>query len=131
MRLLSKSKSKSCTELLSVLLQARGHENVSHRNGRTEVGLRPTPEVRALRETSVDANETAHLYLEKLEDNQEPLPKPAKARASERNAGIMANSRKGYRRCADSPIVKLAILKELLKIAGYTFFLNYYLSVKA
>ena len=62
------------------LLQARGHENVSDRNGRTEVGLRPTPEVRALRETSVDANEIAHLYLEKLEDNQEPLPKLAKAR---------------------------------------------------
>ena len=51
--------------------------------------------------------------------------------ASERNAGIMANTRKGYRRCADSPTVKLAISKELLKKAGYTFFLDYYLSVKA
>lgn len=50
---------------------------------------------------------------------------------SERNAGIMANTRKGYRRSADSPIVKLAISKDLLKKAGYTFFLDYYLSVKA
>ena len=51
--------------------------------------------------------------------------------ASERNAGIMANTRKGYRRSADSPIVKLAISKDLLKKAGYTFFLDYCLSVKA
>ena len=51
--------------------------------------------------------------------------------ATERNAGIMANTRKGYRRAADSPIVKLAISKELLKKAGYTFFLDYYASVKA
>ena len=50
---------------------------------------------------------------------------------SERNAGRMANTRKGYRRSADSPIVKLAISKENLKKAGYTFFLDYYLSVKA
>jgi len=50
---------------------------------------------------------------------------------TERNAGIMANTRKGYRRAADSPIVKLAISKELLKKAGYTFFLDYYISVQA
>lgn len=51
--------------------------------------------------------------------------------ATERNAGILANTRKGYRRSADSPIVKLAISKEALKKAGYTFFLDYYLSCKA
>ena len=51
--------------------------------------------------------------------------------ASDRNAGIMANTRKGYRKSADIPIVKLAISKELLKIAGCTSFLDYYLSVKA
>lgn len=50
---------------------------------------------------------------------------------TERNAGIMANTRKGYRRSANSPIVKLAISKELLKKAGYPFFLDYYFSVKA
>lgn len=50
---------------------------------------------------------------------------------SERNAGIMANTRKGYRRSADSPIVKLAISKERLKKAGYTFLLDYYLEVTA
>ena len=50
--------------------------------------------------------------------------------ATERNAGIMSNTRKGYRRAADSPIVKLAISKELLKKAGYMFFLDYYTSVK-
>lgn len=50
---------------------------------------------------------------------------------TERNAGIMANTRKGYRRSADSLIVKLAISKENLNRAGYMFFLDYYLSVKA
>nr|WP_233452775.1 group II intron maturase-specific domain-containing protein [Caproicibacter fermentans] len=49
---------------------------------------------------------------------------------TQRNAGIMANTRKGYRRAADSPIVKLAISKERLKKAGYTFFLDCYASVK-
>lgn len=43
---------------------------------------------------------------------------------TERSAGIMANTRKGYRRSADSPIVKLAISRDLLKKAGYTFFLD-------
>ncbi len=47
------------------------------------------------------------------------------------NAIRMANTRKGYRRSADSPIVKLAISKDLLKKAGYTFFLGYYLEVAA
>lgn len=50
---------------------------------------------------------------------------------SRANAIRMANTRKGYRRSADSPIVKLAISKELLKKAGYTFFLDYYLKVTA
>ena len=50
---------------------------------------------------------------------------------SHANAMRMANTRKGYRRSADSPIVKLAISKELLKKAGYTFFLDYYLKVTA
>lgn len=47
------------------------------------------------------------------------------------NAIRMANTRKGYRRIADSPIVKLSISKDLLKKAGYTFFLDYYLVVAA
>ena len=55
----------------------------------------------------------------------------SKLSVTEKNAGRMANTRKGYRRSADSPIVKLAISKENLKKAGYTFFLDYYLSVKA
>ena len=50
---------------------------------------------------------------------------------SHANAIRMANTRKGYRRSADSPIVKLAISKELLKKAGYTFFLDHYLKVTA
>ena len=41
----------------------------------------------------------------------------------------MANTRKGYRRSADSPIVKQAISKERLKEA--TSFLDYYLEVTA
>ena len=43
----------------------------------------------------------------------------------------MANMRKGYWRSADSPIVKLAISKERLKKAGYTFLPDYYLEVTA
>ena len=46
-----------------------------------------------------------------------------------KNAIRMANTRKGYRRSADSPIVKLAISKERLKKAGYTFLLDCYLEV--
>ncbi len=38
---------------------------------------------------------------------------------------------KGYRRSADSPIVKLAISKERLEKAGYTFFFDDYLKVTA
>ena len=48
-----------------------------------------------------------------------------------KNAIRVANTRKGYRRSADSPIVKLAISKERLKKAGYTFLLDYYLEVTA
>ena len=48
-----------------------------------------------------------------------------------KNAIRMANTRKGYRRSADSPIVKLAISKERLKKAGYPFFLDDYLEVTA
>ena len=48
-----------------------------------------------------------------------------------KNAIRVANTRKGYRRSADSPIVKLAISKEKLKKAGYTFLLDYYLEVTA
>ena len=47
------------------------------------------------------------------------------------NAIRMANTRKGYRRSADSPIVKLAILKERLKKAGYPFLLDCYIEVTA
>ncbi len=54
-----------------------------------------------------------------------------KCGASHVNAIRMANTRKGYRRSADSPIVKLAISKERLEKAGYTFFLDYYLKVTA
>lgn len=54
-----------------------------------------------------------------------------KCGTSHANAMRMANTRKGYRRSADSPIVKLAISKERLKKAGYTFFLDYYLKVTA
>lgn len=47
------------------------------------------------------------------------------------NAIRVANTRKGYRRSADSPIVKLAISKERLKKAGYPFLLDCYLEVTA
>ena len=40
------------------------------------------------------------------------------------NATRIANTRKGYRRSADSPIVKLAIIQERLKKANGTFLLD-------
>jgi len=43
----------------------------------------------------------------------------------------MANTGKGYRQSADSPIVKLAISKEQLEKAGCTFFLDDYLKETA
>ncbi len=50
---------------------------------------------------------------------------------SERNAGILANSRKGYWRSASSPILDAALSCERLSKAGFTMFLPYYKSVTA
>ena len=50
---------------------------------------------------------------------------------SERNAGILANSRKGYWRIASSPILDAALSCERLSKAGFTMFLPYYKSVTA
>lgn len=71
----------------------------------------------------MDENNASDVYMKKLKNNREG--------ATELNARKMANTRKGYRRSADSPIVKLAISEELLMKAGYTFFLDYYSSVVA
>jgi hypothetical protein len=40
-----------------------------------------------------------------------------------------ANTRKGYWRTANSPILSTAITNERLKRAGYIFFTDYYLKV--
>ena len=50
---------------------------------------------------------------------------------SDRNAGILANSRKGYWRIASSPILDAALSGERLSKAGFTMFLPYYKSVTA
>jgi len=50
---------------------------------------------------------------------------------SDRNAGILANSRKGYWRIASSPILDAALSCERLSKAGFTMFLPYYKSVTA
>ena len=51
--------------------------------------------------------------------------------ASERNAGRLANSRKGYWRIASSPILNAALSSEKLSKAGFPMFLTYYKSVAA
>ena len=45
---------------------------------------------------------------------------------SYRNAGILANSRKGYWRIAASPILKTALSNLRLEKAGFQFFCSYY-----
>ncbi len=45
---------------------------------------------------------------------------------SNSNAGILACSRKGYWRIADSPIMKTALSNEKLEKAGFQFFYSYY-----
>ena len=45
---------------------------------------------------------------------------------SYRNAGILANSRKGYWRIAASPILKTALSNQRLEKAGFQFFHSYY-----
>lgn len=49
--------------------------------------------------------------------------------ASTRNAGILANTRKGYWRTASSPILNAALSNERLVKAGFQMFLPYYKSV--
>ena len=51
--------------------------------------------------------------------------------ASERNAGRLANSRKGYWRITSSPILNAALSSEKLSKAGFPMFLTYYKSVAA
>lgn len=50
---------------------------------------------------------------------------------STRNAGILANTRKGYWRTASSPILNAALSNERLVKAGFQMFLPYYKSVVA
>lgn len=45
---------------------------------------------------------------------------------SNRNAGILANSRKGYWRIASSPTLKAALSNQRLERAGFQFFYSYY-----
>lgn len=45
---------------------------------------------------------------------------------SNRNAGILANSRKGYWRIASSPILQAALSNQRLEKAGFQFFYSYY-----
>ena len=51
--------------------------------------------------------------------------------ASERNAGILANSRKGYWRIASSPTLNAALSSDRLGKAGFPMFLTYYKSAVA
>ena len=48
---------------------------------------------------------------------------------SHSNAGILANSRKGYWRIANSPILKVALSNQRLEKDGFQFFNSYYKSV--
>ena len=49
----------------------------------------------------------------------------------ERNAGILANTRKGYWRISNSPILNTALSNQRLEKAGFQMFLTYYKSVTA
>ena len=49
--------------------------------------------------------------------------------ASEQNAGILANTRKGYWRISSSPILNSALSIQKLEKAGFQLFLTYYKSV--
>lgn len=48
---------------------------------------------------------------------------------SHSNAGILANSRKGYWRIAGSPILNAALSNERLEKNGFQYFFSYYKSV--
>ena len=50
---------------------------------------------------------------------------------TERNAGILANTRKGYWRIAGSPILNAALTDERLEKGGFQMFYSYYKSVAA
>jgi hypothetical protein len=50
---------------------------------------------------------------------------------SHSNAGILANSRKGYWRIAGSPILQTALSNQRLEKDGFQFFSSYYKSVIA
>ena len=50
---------------------------------------------------------------------------------SHSNAGILANSRKGYWRIAGSPILHAALSNKRLEKAGFQYFFSYYKSVIA
>ena len=50
---------------------------------------------------------------------------------SDSNAGILANSRKGYWRIAGSPILNTALTNERLEKDGFQYFFFYYKSVTA
>lgn len=50
---------------------------------------------------------------------------------SHSNAGILANSRKGYWRIAGSPILNTALSNERLEKGGFQYFFSYYKSVTA
>ena len=50
---------------------------------------------------------------------------------SHSNAGILANSRKGYWRIAGSPILNTALSNERLEKDGFQYFFSYYKSVTA
>ena len=47
------------------------------------------------------------------------------------NAGILANSRKGYWRIAGSPILQTALSNQRLEKDGFQFFSSYYKTVMA
>jgi len=49
---------------------------------------------------------------------------------SHSNAGILANSRKGYWRIASSPILQAALSNAKLEKSGFQYFCSYYKSVK-
>ena len=66
------------------------------------------------------------VFWEKWKRDRTRWRNPLKLGISNRNAGILANSRKGYWRIASSPTLKAALSNQRLERAGIQFFYFYF-----
>ena len=79
----------------------------------------------------MDAQTHPNGVLEEAEKDTNKMANLLKLGVSNSNAGILANSRKGYWRIAGSPIMNTALSNARLEKAGFRSFSSYYKSVCA